>query len=104
MNYREEVYLILNKINSKGGYSTDTINKNASSDFVRQAVYGVLENQILIDYMINKISKVKVRKMAPPFWSFPPHSTTNPHFYVEIILLSPRKSCFLLPLFREHLF
>ena len=41
MNYREEVYLILNKINSKGGYSTDTINKNASSDFVRQAVYGV---------------------------------------------------------------
>ena len=63
MNYREEVYLILNKINSKGGYSTDTINKNASSDFVRQAVYGVLENQILIDYMINKISKVKVRKM-----------------------------------------
>ena len=63
MNYREEVYLILNKINSKGGYSTDTINKNASSDFIRQAVYGVLENQILIDYMINKISKVKVRKM-----------------------------------------
>lgn len=71
-NAREIALKILNEINEEGAYSNISISRNLShsiSDldqgFIRELVYGVLENMILIDYHIEQFSKVKLKKISP---------------------------------------
>lgn len=70
MNAREASFKILEDIWYKDGYSNlvikDHINKyklEEDSTFIRSLVYGVLENQIYIDYIISKMSNIKMGKI-----------------------------------------
>ncbi|SDZ01649.1 NusB antitermination factor [Proteiniborus ethanoligenes] len=69
---REIVLNILNEINEKEAYSNISISRNISNDinyldeaFIRETVYGTIENKLYIDWIINKYSKVKNNKIAP---------------------------------------
>ena len=69
---REEALHILSEINQKGAYSTLAIKKNLEmesqrkdANFIRELVYGVLENKRLIDKIIEESSTVKLRKIHP---------------------------------------
>lgn len=69
---REEALHILSEINQKGAYSTLAIKKNLEmesqrkdANFIRELVYGVLENKRLIDKIIEESSSVKLRKIHP---------------------------------------
>lgn len=64
MKIREEILNINYKINHDNGYSTDLIKQWDLSEYndsdkklLVNIVYGVLENRIYIDYIINKYSK-----------------------------------------------
>lgn len=70
MNSREIALNILLDIKNNEGYSNITINKHMPADiskqdesFIRELVYGVLENGIYIDYILRKASKIRLKKI-----------------------------------------
>lgn len=71
MNAREIAYKILLDIEKNKNYSNMAINKhfkdvklsNQDRGLATEIVYGVVENKYYIDYMIDKLSKVKTNKM-----------------------------------------
>ncbi|EOD01317.1 16S rRNA (cytosine(967)-C(5))-methyltransferase RsmB [Caldisalinibacter kiritimatiensis] len=72
INAREIAIKVLYEVNEKGAYSNISINRNVSieiekndEDFIRELVYGVLENKLYIDWVIKSFSKVKFKKIAP---------------------------------------
>lgn len=74
MSGRKIAYNILRDIELNKNYSNLSINAHLNSrelsqsdkGFATEMVYGVIENRILIDYLINKVSKIKVKKMSNP--------------------------------------
>lgn len=69
---RELALKILNRIQNEGAYSTlavkkalDDKNERKDSGFIRELVYGVLENQRMIDEIIKESSSVRIRKIHP---------------------------------------
>lgn len=70
INPREIAMKILIDINEKDAYSNIVINRHLDKDidsrdesFIREVVYGVLENKLYIDYIISKASKIKLKKI-----------------------------------------
>lgn len=71
MSARYLAYKILFDIEVNGNYSNMALNKYLNEDglddqdkgFVTELVYGIIEKKRYLDYMINKVSKIKVRKM-----------------------------------------
>ena len=71
MSARYIAYKILFDIEVNGNYSNLALNKflneadldDQDKGFVTELVYGILERKRYLDYMINKVSKIKVRKM-----------------------------------------
>lgn len=71
-NPREIALNILLRINLDNAFSNITIKNHMSEDmtsqdenFVREIVYGVLENKDYLDYIISKASKVRLKKIHP---------------------------------------
>ncbi len=72
-NARAVALKILNEVTEKDAYSNLSINKNIDSGgvsdldsgFIREIVYGVLENKIYIDYVVRSFSKVRLKKIQP---------------------------------------
>lgn len=71
-NSREIALKILNEVTEKDAYSNLSINKNIGrsvsdldASFIRELVYGVLENKIYIDYVIRSFSKVRLKRIEP---------------------------------------
>lgn len=69
---RELALKILSRIQNEGAYSTlavkkalDDKNERKDSGFIRELVYGVLENQRMIDEIIKESSSVRIRKIHP---------------------------------------
>lgn len=69
-NIRDIIFNILFEVEIKGAYSNISINRNISDDFsyrdesfIREVVYGVIENKLYLDYVIQKFSKVKFNKI-----------------------------------------
>ncbi len=69
---REISFSILDEIYNNDGYSNIVINSylkdetdKRKENLVRQIVYGVLENNIYIDYVISKASNIKMKKIHP---------------------------------------
>lgn len=68
---RHAAYLILREIQSKGAYSNLAVNRYVqdpavrSPGFVRELVYGVLRNQIFLDYNIGRLLKDPKIRMKP---------------------------------------
>ncbi|MBC8588632.1 16S rRNA (cytosine(967)-C(5))-methyltransferase RsmB [Paratissierella segnis] len=72
INTREIAIKILTDINQNNAFSNIATNKHipdgvASQDenFIREITYGVLENKIYIDYILSKLSKIKIKKIHP---------------------------------------
>ena len=72
MDSREIILKILIDININGAYSNISINKYLKNNknvenenFIREIVYGVIENKIYIDYIISQVSKTKIEKIHP---------------------------------------
>ncbi len=73
MNPREGALLILYEINEKDAFSNIAINqelrnkpyKQLDKGLITELVYGVLENQIYIDYIIDQFSTHSIEKMNP---------------------------------------
>ncbi|HZX21234.1 MAG TPA: 16S rRNA (cytosine(967)-C(5))-methyltransferase RsmB [Clostridia bacterium] len=73
MNPREGALLVLYEINEKNAFSNIAINQELGSKpykqldkgLITELVYGVLENQIYIDYIIDRFSTFKMEKMNP---------------------------------------
>ena len=71
MNVREIAYKVLLDIEKNKNYSNMAINKhfkdvkmsNQDRGLATEIIYGVIENKYYIDYMIDKLSKVKTNKM-----------------------------------------
>lgn len=71
MNAREIAYKVLLDIEKNKNYSNIAINKhfkdvklsNQDRGLATEMIYGVIENKYYIDYMIDKLSKVKTNKM-----------------------------------------
>lgn len=71
MSARYLAYKILFDIEVNGNYSNMALNKylneagldDQDKGFVTELVYGIIEKKRYLDYMINKMSKIKVRKM-----------------------------------------
>lgn len=65
----ELAYNILYKVINEEAKSNDEINKIADDAknlaFITKNVYGVLENKIYLDYMIRKLSTVRIKKIHP---------------------------------------
>ena len=63
----ELIFNSLSNIIYKGKKSNDEINflsdKASNLSYITKVIYGVLENKIYLDYMIDKLSKVKLRKI-----------------------------------------
>jgi 16S rRNA (cytosine967-C5)-methyltransferase len=72
MNAREFAFKVICDIETNKNYSNISINKhfknieikNAERGFATELIYGVVENKYYIDYIINKLSKIKVKKMS----------------------------------------
>lgn len=71
-NAREVALNILVEIDEKGAYSNIALNKigreklsKLDENFVRELVYGVLENKLYLEWVIKKISKIKLKKIEP---------------------------------------
>ena len=66
MNDLNIIFKILKAIIYEDEKSSDMINKYANDSdnlaFVTKNVYGVLENKIYIDYMIRKLSDIRLKK------------------------------------------
>ncbi len=66
---RQVAYQTLLKIESDNAYSNLTLNneiaksKVTSSGFIRNLVYGVLENKMLLDYIIDKLLKKSIKSL-----------------------------------------
>lgn len=73
MNPREGALSVLYEINEKNAFSNIAINRELGSKpykqldkgLITELVYGVLENQIYIDYIIDRFSTFKIEKMNP---------------------------------------
>ncbi|NMB08793.1 MAG: transcription antitermination factor NusB, partial [Tissierellia bacterium] len=70
MNSREIILKILIDINTNGAYSNISINKHLeknkkieNENFIREVVYGVLENKKYIDYIISQVSSIRIEKI-----------------------------------------
>ena len=70
MNAREIALNILKDIDIKGAYSNYSIKKHITDEvpikdenFIREIVYGVVENRLYIDYIISKASNIKMKKI-----------------------------------------
>lgn len=71
MSARKIAYKVLMDIEINKNYSNISLNSHLDKEkiddrdrgLVTELVYGVIENKRYIDYMINKLSKIKVRKM-----------------------------------------
>ena len=71
MKAREIAYKVLLDIEKNKNYSNMAINKhfkdvkisNQDRGLATEIIYGVIENKYYIDYMIDKLSKVKTNKM-----------------------------------------
>lgn len=74
MSARYLAYKILFDIEVNENYSNMALNKylneagldDQDKGFVTELVYGIIEKKRYLDYMINKVSKIKVRKMQHP--------------------------------------
>lgn len=73
MTGREVSLQILMKVNIEGAFSNIAINRQVEKsqafqeeNFIRELVYGVIENRKYIDYMIGKLSKRPIGKIHPP--------------------------------------
>ncbi|WIV10803.1 16S rRNA (cytosine(967)-C(5))-methyltransferase RsmB [Proteiniborus sp. MB09-C3] len=71
-NPREIAVKILGEINEEKAYSNISITRNINEgisnldeSLIREMVYGVIENKLLIDWVIMQFSKVKIKKIAP---------------------------------------
>ncbi|WP_242851707.1 16S rRNA (cytosine(967)-C(5))-methyltransferase RsmB [Caloranaerobacter sp. TR13] len=71
-NSREIAMKILYEVNVKKAYSSISVDKNLRANinelddlFIRELVYGVLENLIFIDWIIKQYSKVRFSKISP---------------------------------------
>lgn len=69
-NSREIALRVLQDINEKEGYSNISIKNHINDDisiqdegFVRELVYGVIENKLYLDYILSKASKIKLNKI-----------------------------------------
>lgn len=67
---REVSYNVLNDIYNRGAFSNITLGKHLKDEndkrrqnFIRELVYGVLENDIYLEYVISKSSKIKMKKI-----------------------------------------
>ena len=62
---------ILCEIKDENSNSTNLLNKNTKnisdldSKFLREIVYGTLENRIYLDYIIKKLCKLRIKKFNP---------------------------------------
>ena len=71
MDSREIILNILMDININGAYSNHSINKHLKNknieneNFIREIVYGVIENKMYIDYIISQASSIKLKKIHP---------------------------------------
>lgn len=73
VNPRRTAYNVLLKVDSEGGYSNISLNaalgaaglESRDKAFVTKIVYGVLENSSYLDYIIDRLSKVKSSKLEP---------------------------------------
>ena len=73
MNPREGALLVLYETNEKNAFSNIALNrelrhksyKQLDKNLITELVYGVLENQIYIDYVIEQFSTFKIKKMNP---------------------------------------
>ena len=70
MDSREVALNILIDINVNGAFSNYSINRHLrrkenikDENLIREIVYGVIENLLYIDYIISKVSKIKIRKI-----------------------------------------
>lgn len=70
INPREMAMKILIDIDERDAYSNIVINKyldnnmdSRDESFIREIVYGVLENKLYIDHIISKASKIKLKKI-----------------------------------------
>lgn len=63
----ELIFNSLSNIIYKGKKSNDEINylsdKASNLSYITKVIYGVLENKIYLDYMIDKLSKIKLKKI-----------------------------------------
>ncbi|HPU41303.1 MAG TPA: 16S rRNA (cytosine(967)-C(5))-methyltransferase RsmB [Acetivibrio clariflavus] len=70
---RETALKILYEVNKSGAYSNIALNKNLEDvklsnidkAFITELVYGTLKWQLSIDYIIEKFSSVKIKKLSP---------------------------------------
>ena len=70
MEARDVALKILMEINEEGAYSNISLKRNLKGymgkldeNFVREIVYGVLENKLYLDYIIGSFSKTKLNKI-----------------------------------------
>lgn len=69
---REIAFSILDDIYNKGAFSNITLEKHLKEkskrkqNFIREMVYGVLENDIFLEYIISKTSKIRIKKIHKP--------------------------------------
>ena len=62
---------ILCEIKDENSNSTNLLNKSTKnisdldSKFLREIVYGTLENRIYLDYIIKKLCKLRIKKFNP---------------------------------------
>lgn len=71
INAREIIFNILYEVDEKGAFSNVSINRNLEDtiekkdeSFVREIVYGVLENRLYLDYIIKDFSKIRFNKIS----------------------------------------
>ncbi len=73
MNSREVALNILQDVHKNFSYSNLSISKHVAHNklseqdesFIRELVYGVLENRIYLDYVLSKASKIKLKRIHP---------------------------------------
>ena len=72
MRAREVAFKVLVDIETNNNYSNISINKNFKNLKVKdtekglatEIIYGVVEKKIYLDYIINKLSKIKIQKLS----------------------------------------
>lgn len=72
MNSREIALKVLMDVHQNGAFSNYSINKYLKEkdnikdeNLIREIVYGVIENILYLDYIISKLSNIKVEKIDP---------------------------------------
>ena len=70
MNSREIAFLTIEEVFYRQSYSNIALNNNirkygAEEDegFIREIVYGVIENKLYLEYIIKKVSSLKLKKI-----------------------------------------